>query len=124
MNHSRDRGFTLVEVLLALVLLVVGVLALVGSSALVSRMIGQGRQVTLAAQAATGRLEWLRQLARSSSPPCTDPRFGSDDSAASGVNLRWMVPGAGTVRQVVLAVEYRIPGGMAQDTLLAALLCR
>jgi hypothetical protein len=80
--------------------------------------------VTLAAQAATGRLEWLRQLARSSSPPCTDPRFGSDDSAASGVNLRWMVPGAGTVRQVVLAVEYRIPGGMAQDTLLAALLCR
>jgi prepilin-type N-terminal cleavage/methylation domain-containing protein len=124
MDRFRDRGFTVVEVLLALVVLVVGVLALVGSSALVSRMIGQGREATRASQAAAGRLEWLRQLARSSSPPCTDPQFGSGDSVSSGVNLRWVVPAAGAVRQVVLAVEYRIPRGMVHDTLLAVLLCR
>ena len=124
MHHFRERGFTLVEVLLAFVVLVVGVLALVGSSALASRMIGRGRAVTLAAHTATARVEWLRQLARSSSPPCTDPRFGSDDSVSGGVHVRWVAAPAGGVRPVLLAVDYRIPRGVAHDTLLTVLLCR
>jgi type IV pilus assembly protein PilV len=124
MHRLRERGFTLIEVLLAFVVLVVGVLALVGSSALASRMIGWGRGATLASQAATARLEWLRQLARSSAPPCADPRFQSDDSVSGGVHVGWVVPPAGGVRTVVLTVDYRIPRGMAHDTILTVLLCR
>ena len=59
------RGFTLVEVLVALVLLTVGVMALLGSSAMVSRMIGKGRGSTIAVQVATARLERLRRIAAS-----------------------------------------------------------
>ena len=72
--HSR-RAFTLVEVMVAVILLTVGVLALVGSSAMVSRMIGKGRGATVAAQVATARLEQLRRIAASTAPRCTSPRF-------------------------------------------------
>ena len=37
---QRERGFTIIEVMLAVVLLTIGAMALVGSSALVTRMIG------------------------------------------------------------------------------------
>jgi prepilin-type N-terminal cleavage/methylation domain-containing protein len=36
--NERERGFTIIEVMLAVVLLSIGVMALVGSSALVTRM--------------------------------------------------------------------------------------
>ena len=45
MVHRSEPGFTLVEVAIALVVLAVGVLALAGSSAMVTRMIGHGRQI-------------------------------------------------------------------------------
>jgi prepilin-type N-terminal cleavage/methylation domain-containing protein len=43
MSQSRERGFTIAEVMIAVVLLSFGVMALVGSSAMVTRMIGKGR---------------------------------------------------------------------------------
>jgi len=124
MTQRRHHGFTVVEVLFALVLLVVGVLALVGSLGLAGRMVGRGREATAVSQAATARLEWLRQHARSGSPPCTHPWFASDESLSRAYSERWVVPATGTVRQVVLAIEHRIPRGMAHDTLLTAVLCR
>ena len=50
---TSERGFTLVEVLIAVVVLGIGVTALVGSSALVTRMVGRGASETKAAEAAT-----------------------------------------------------------------------
>ena len=46
---SNQRGFTIVEVLVAVMVLAVGVIALVGSSATITRMIGRGRHDTRAA---------------------------------------------------------------------------
>ena len=54
-------GVTVAEVLVAVVVLTVGVLALVGTWARTSRMIGLGRHSTVAALAASSRIEWLRQ---------------------------------------------------------------
>ena len=46
-NDAQRGGFTLVEVLIAVIVLGIGVTALVGSSALVTRMVGRGKSETL-----------------------------------------------------------------------------
>ncbi len=122
-RRSR-QGFTLVDAVIALVVLVVGVLAMAGTLAMASRMIGRGRQATIIAQAASTRLEWLRQLARSTSPPCTHVRFADDSAIVGSISERWTVPGSGAARRLVLALEYRVPRGMARDTIRTAILCR
>ncbi|HET6345602.1 MAG TPA: prepilin-type N-terminal cleavage/methylation domain-containing protein, partial [Myxococcota bacterium] len=70
MRQAR-AGFTLVEVLVAVVVLGIGVLALVGSSAMVTRMIGRGQMGTRAAQVASKRLDSLRIVAYATTPRCT-----------------------------------------------------
>ena len=124
MIPQSKRGFTLVEVLVALVLLTMGVMALVGSSALVSRMIGRGRGSTVAVQVATARLERLRRVAASSSPRCTSPQFVSDSTTTAGVSERWVVePAAGLSRRVNVILAYRDPRGPVRDTLHTIVLC-
>ncbi|HYT03942.1 MAG TPA: prepilin-type N-terminal cleavage/methylation domain-containing protein [Gemmatimonadales bacterium] len=60
---TRERGFTIVEVIVAILVLTVGLLGLVTSSALVTRMIGRGQRSAVAATYALRRLEVLRQHA-------------------------------------------------------------
>jgi prepilin-type N-terminal cleavage/methylation domain-containing protein len=57
---KREQGFTIVEVIVAIIVLTVGLLALVSSAALVTRMIGRGQRSAVAAQYAQRRLEMLR----------------------------------------------------------------
>jgi prepilin-type N-terminal cleavage/methylation domain-containing protein len=57
---KREQGFTLVEVIIAILVLTVGLLGLVTSAALVTRMIGRGQRSAVAAQYAQRRLEMLR----------------------------------------------------------------
>ena len=57
---TREQGFTIVEVIVAILVLTVGLLALVTSAALVTRMIGRGQRSAVAAQYAQRRLEMLR----------------------------------------------------------------
>ena len=61
--RRRTRGFTVVEVLVAVVIMAIGVLGLAGTASSVSRLIGGGAQQTLAATIATGRFEQLRSTA-------------------------------------------------------------
>ena len=118
------RGFTLVEVLVAIVLLTLGVMALLGSSAMVSRMIGRGRGSTVAVQVATARLERLRRVAASTTPRCTSPQFVSDSTTTAGVAERWIVEsGAGLSRRVSVILAYRDPRGPVRDTLRTTVLC-
>ncbi len=124
MVSRSARGLTLVEVLVAIVLLTVGVMALLGSSALVSRMIGRGRGSTVAVQVATARLERLRRVAASTTPRCTSPQFVSDSTTTAGVDERWIVEsGAGLSRRVSVILAYRDPRGPVRDTLRTTVLC-
>src|SRR5262249_47232620 len=119
-----QRGFSLIEVLVAVVLLTVCVMALVGSSAMVSRMIGRGRGSTVAVQVATARLERLRRVAASTTPRCTSPQFVSDSTTTSGISERWIVDSAaGLSRQVSVILAYRDPRGLVRDTLRTTVLC-
>ena len=55
----RRAGFTLIELVLALVLVAFGLLALVATSALVTREVGSAGTRVAAALAARNRVEWL-----------------------------------------------------------------
>ena len=57
---KREQGFTIVEVIIAIIVLTVGLLGLVTSAALVTRMIARGQRSAVAAQYAQRRLEILR----------------------------------------------------------------
>lgn len=117
-------GFTLVEVMIAVVILSVGVIALVGSSSLVTRMIGQGKRTSAAVQVAASRLEALRGASRRSSPPCLDPAFASGGPVTThGMTESWVVPPSGTSRTVLAIVTYSRVGGTVTDTLLTVVRC-
>jgi prepilin-type N-terminal cleavage/methylation domain-containing protein len=99
-------GFTLIEVLVAIVVLTVGIIALAGSSASISRMIGHGKIETRAAQVAARRMEILR-LAADLPPRCSDSRFASGGPGlSSGMTESWRISGSGRVRQVAVTVTY------------------
>jgi Tfp pilus assembly protein PilV len=121
--REPSGGFTVVEVILAVVVLVVGVLAVVGSLAMSTRMIGRGFHDTAAAQAAASRMEWLRRLARFS-PPCTDARFANGSNDSGSVSEAWRVAPAGAVRRVAVAIQYRVAHGTARDSIVTLVLCR
>lgn len=124
MDGRGRSGFTLVEVPIALLILVVGVLALAGSAAMVSRLVGRGRHITTLAHTAAARMEWLRGRAWATSPPCAVAEFGSGAAVSGRVGERWEVPPAGNVRPVTLALDRAEAGGVAHDTLRTAILCR
>ena len=116
------RGFTILEVLVAVVILGVGVVALAGSSASSARMIGRGRTATRAVQAATERMEILRADAYRTTPDCVALANGSD-SAATGVVTSWTISGTGTSRTIRVISGYQVPGRRRADTLTTQVRC-
>jgi prepilin-type N-terminal cleavage/methylation domain-containing protein len=123
-NRNRS-GFTLVEVMIAIVVLGVGVIALAGSSASVTRMIGRGKHETRAAQVASRRIETLRATALSSTPRCTAGAFASGGPTVvePGVSETWVVPAAGTLRTITVSVTHRTTRGNHTDVLTTTLEC-
>ncbi|HET7041648.1 MAG TPA: prepilin-type N-terminal cleavage/methylation domain-containing protein, partial [Gemmatimonadales bacterium] len=57
------RGFTIAEVVVAIMILSVGILAMMGTSAAVNRLIVRGRRTTLATQLTEQVLDSLRRVA-------------------------------------------------------------
>ena len=117
-------GFTLVEVLVSIVIMAVGIIALAGSSAMVTRMIGRGKVETRVAQAASYRLETLRLAAYSTSPRCTAPAFANGGPIiANRLTETWVVPAAGKVRAVQVTVAYRTVRGARTVSLQTRIEC-
>ena len=84
---------------MALVILGIGVLGLSASAALVSRLIGDGSRLTLAATIATARFEQLRTLS------CATVEPGA--VVTRGIEERWTVAPMGeSALEVQLSVTY------------------
>lgn len=87
MPAGDRRGFTLVELIVAIVILSVGVLGLASTAAVVTRQIGAGAQQARAAAVAQARFENLRGMS------CVDygglPYAGADD--VGGFRETWSV---------------------------------
>jgi len=117
-------GFTLVEVLVALVVLSVGILALTGSSAVVNRMIGRGKIETHAALLAAQRVERLRLAAASTSPRCVSSSFaGGGPVWDDGLRQSWTVDPVGTPRRVRVTVSYLTIRGSRSAVLETTIQC-
>jgi prepilin-type N-terminal cleavage/methylation domain-containing protein len=101
-RHPR-RGFTLVEVLIAVLLLNIGLLALVASSAVLVRQTTLLRARAIALQTATNRLEWLAAGA------C----IATTGTAAGSIGLleTWSArPIAGGARELRDSVTFTVQG--------------
>ena len=120
----NEGGFTLVEVLIAVVVLGIGVTALVGSSALVTRMVGprQGRdpggpggQPADRDAAGPGLLHGhpLHRASFASGGPVT----------TNGIRERWIVSVAGKVASVSDTVTHRVARGTHTDVLTTRIEC-
>jgi len=58
MNTTKNRrGFTIIEVIIAIIVLTVGILGMVTTAALVTRMIARGQRSAMATAFAARRLE-------------------------------------------------------------------
>jgi prepilin-type N-terminal cleavage/methylation domain-containing protein len=123
---ERHRGFTLVEVQVAIVVLTIGLIGLVSSSAMVSRMLGVGKIETRAARLAVGRMEMLRQAAYGVEPRCSAADFTSGSEQPSPPNdlsQSWTVEGTGTLRIVRVSVGYATVRGMRAVSISAGIRC-
>jgi type IV pilus modification protein PilV len=120
---TNERGFSIVEVLVAIIILTIGILALAQSSGAVTTMIGRGKQDTQAAAAAQQVLERLRQQASTTTPMCTALANGTETGPRPGMTRAWTVTGTGDSRTVVVTVTYRISRGTRQEIIRAQLGC-
>jgi prepilin-type N-terminal cleavage/methylation domain-containing protein len=126
MSVRTQRGFTLIEVMLSVVLLTVGVMALVGSAAMTGRMIGRGRSSTLLAEKSASRFDYLRQIAASTSPAC-GANFVNGDSTKDHIRETWTITtpvGTTNQRLVTLILRYKASGRAKVDTVQTLILCK
>jgi prepilin-type N-terminal cleavage/methylation domain-containing protein len=121
---SGRSGFTIAEVMVAVIVLAVGILALAGSAALTSRMVGWGQQATRAGQVAAARVEHLRQIARSTAPACSSAEWRDGSEAGRGIDESWeILDESGPVRRVRIVLRSSHGGGARSDTVVTAVLC-
>ena len=120
----RRSGFTLVEALVAVVVVSLGILALMSASSSVTRMIGRGKMETRAALAASRRMEVLRSAAEATSPRCVNPAFTSGGPImVGGLAEKWEVAARGKARPVRVTVTYLTVRGLRTASLETRIRC-
>lgn len=109
------RGFTLIELMVAIVILCIGVLGLAATSGVVTRQIGGGAQQTLAATLAQGRLESFH------SRDCST--LTSDSTVTRGMTEVWTRTNASRAVIITSTVTYTTPRGPRSHTYTSMIPC-
>ena len=117
---KQEAGFTIIEVLIAVVILSVGLLGLASTAGYVTRMIGQGNRFTQASTLASKQLELLR------AGGCTTMANGS--SATGRFRVAWTVTTLNTgsqrtANQVQVTVTSPTNYGTRTDSFTGMILC-
>lgn len=102
---NRERGFSLVEVMIAMIILTVGVLGLAASSAAIARMTSEGDRFSESAAHANSVTDSLRLV------PCASLASGAGTRGA--FSLRWTITNNATytlLRDVLVQVTYDTKG--------------
>lgn len=126
MSRRRQEGFSIVEVLVAVVILSIGMLVLAGGSLFVTRDLVRSRQGSVAAAMAQARLDDLKVRAMSTTPMCLSPLFTSSTAPATtnGVTIQWTVPTSGSSRTIRVITSYQLGRGRVRtDTLAGQVAC-
>ena len=115
---SDARGFTLIELIVAVTVFTVGLLSILGANVLVTQLLDAGHRATTASFYARGRLEALRGTS------CGALANGSE---ARGIyQLAWDVepPSGRAARRVQLRVTYPTRrGALRADSVETSVLC-
>ena len=117
-RQGRGAGFTIAEVLVALVLFAVALLGVAGSSALGVRVTGSALRERRAALRGADRIASLRAQG------CASARSGTATDAALALDERWTTtPAAGGVTLIDEQVRWRTVNGTRTLLLRSAILC-
>jgi prepilin-type N-terminal cleavage/methylation domain-containing protein len=109
---SGRRGFTIVEVLIAMMVMTIAVLALASSSGLVAKMMTRGHNAEMAASFAMRRLDVLRLSGCTGRADGADTLFRGGSNWAAVNNWVWTTaPGATGTYRVKVTTSYRSSGG-------------
>ena len=104
-RRGDRRGFSLIEVVVAILILAVGVLGLAATSSVVTRQIGGGAQQNTAANLAASRFEQMRARL------CTSLTSAASAVKTNGISERWTVVAVNDGRVVRDSVWYDTPRG-------------
>ena len=118
---APSRGFTLIEVLVALSLLGFGLLSLAGSVTIISRLVDRGRSSGRAAFVALRQLETMRHANLTSPGSCG--RSSSGSLSAGDLTVSWTATPTGPSLLVVVAITGWRGRTRATDTMSTALPC-
>lgn len=114
MKKSR-RGLTLIEVVIAILLLSVGALALEGSSALMIRRLAESRRAATAQNIARARSE--SSIAKN----CSAVTSGSEQTF--GVQSQWTAGGSASAIDIEQRLTYPTRRGQHSEKFLTSALC-
>ena len=123
-KRKTEAGFTIVEVIISIIVLTVGLLGLVTTAALVTRMITRGQRSAEAATFAARRMERLRPKACIPSQ-----RTAGSDTLYRGGTWRavnsWTFTDAGnsTYRILIITLGRSVQGRVRTDTTEATIPC-
>jgi prepilin-type N-terminal cleavage/methylation domain-containing protein len=112
-NH---RGFTLVELVVAILVITIGVIGLASTAGAVTRQMGGGRRMLIASSVARARLEWF------AAQNCTTVTTGS--ATTRGIAETWTVTQGARSVSVQLSVTYATPRGNRSQSYSARIPCR
>ena len=121
MRHAA-AGFTLLEVLIALLVITTGVLGFVGSLGPISGLAGQGRIQGRAALVLASRVSRLRTELLAGAPGCVLPAGGSA-LHPSGLYESWGSSRSANIVELQIVVRFRLPRGIEAETLTTRLPC-
>lgn len=116
--RAGQRGFTLAEVVVAMVILVVGILALAASTAAVGRLTTLGVQQSRAANAAMSKIEELRSLGN-----CMTMASTGSDTWPGGFTRSWTASLSGRVQTVTITITYRTSTKQRTATYVSEIRC-
>ena len=116
-RRPRARsGFTVVEVILAIIVLGIGVLGLAGTAGVVTNQMGGGGTRTVAAGVAQSVFDSLNAR------PCTSITSGS--AVMNRVNVAWTVADSGETRWIRQTLTFRTRRGMKTYSYSSMIWCR
>ena len=107
-------GFTIIELLVAIVILTVGLLALAGTAGLVASHVGDGGRLTSAAQAARSIIDSL------ATRDCATIASGT---STRGVSVSWTASRDSSAVTIDVAVGSRLRHGSRRDAYQAIVPC-
>jgi prepilin-type N-terminal cleavage/methylation domain-containing protein len=116
MNQMNQRGFSLVEVVVAIMILAIGVVALGASAASITRITAEGGRTSEAAMIASARFERLRYNL------CTGGS-SAGNTVTDGFTETWTISSTSLLRTVTETITYSTGRGTRTVTYVTESSC-